>query len=156
MLVRSFFLALGLVLCLRTTAKAANVAECEEPGGWIWVRPAGLAANNPRAGKWLKDKTSSGKIVLTRRMNGTLDLLFSTARGEINSARNNGAQIVMAGKSAYAISVVVSYPGRVLETYAFFPNEVLLTSIKYGEPVDLVRAMHANCSMVNLKLFARH
>ena len=147
------FFSLGLILliALIKPAAAENIVDCGDSEGRSLFAGTALLKDDPEADKWVDDRISGGKISLVKHPDGSLDILYSDVRKVPQSAKSFGAVVVEAGRSDRGISIIVSYPGRLVETYTFFirkdgKHEVLWTATKYGIGIDSVRAMRARCS----------
>ena len=103
---------------------------------------------------WVKDGISVGRITLTAEQD-KFDFLYVDASGAIVSATSDGGTVTRIGQTDKAISVVVSYPGKTIETWTFINSsdgpEALWSSNKYGTAIPKIAAFRAPCSLLDLE-----
>jgi hypothetical protein len=132
--------------------QAANIAQCGASAGWAYFKKSDFARGSD-ADKWVKDGISNGRIALAKGADGSYDVLYGDTLSSLNSASKDGGLVVKSGQSSRALSIVVVYPGKSVETYTFWNRadgvkEVLWTTAKYGTLIPTVRAMRAACDFV--------
>lgn len=116
---RQLISAAAALSLVATAAEAATVAACGAQSGRAYYPAAGLVPKGKDG--WTDDQTTGGSTTLTRSADGSLDILFRDATGEITSARNDGADIVLLRKSANEVAVLVAYGEglQAVEVYSF-------------------------------------
>lgn len=147
-----------LVICVMlVTSNAAagkNIAICGASTGYAYYAKAGLMVLNEGGEGWHQDAISNGRITLFSN-EGRLDVLYADATGGVKSATADGGQVVLVGRNAEALVVVVNYPKLLVETYTFRKSangaEVIWSSNKYGTPLPKLGAYRAPCSFLSFQ-----
>lgn len=102
-----------------TQATAGTIAACGPQEGRAYYPAAGLVPKGKDG--WADDQISAGSTTLTQNAEGQLDILFKDATGEIVSAKDDSAQVVVLRKSQNEITVLVAYMegAEAAEIYSF-------------------------------------
>ena len=106
-------------LTAATSASAGTIAACGSQEGRAYYPAAGLVPKGKDG--WADDQISAGSTTLTQNAKGELDVLFKDATGEISSAQNSSAEVVLLRKSENEITVLVAYMegAQAAEIYSF-------------------------------------
>jgi hypothetical protein len=114
-LIKSVVLLLA-ALCLASGAKAADVANCENPKGHVFYPQKGLVKKD--AG-WKTDGIANAKFTLTTNDQNAFDLLFIDATQKVTSTTAAGGQIVLMRANPDDMAFVVAYSDAI-EIYNFW------------------------------------
>lgn len=106
-------------LTAATSASAGTIAACGPQTGHAYYPAAGLVQKGKDG--WADDQISSGSTTLTQNAEGELDILFKDATGEIFSAKDDSARVIVLRKSENEIAVLVAYTegAQAAEIYSF-------------------------------------
>tara|TARA_B110000977_G_scaffold127096_1_gene162433 strand:+ start:919 stop:1350 length:432 start_codon:yes stop_codon:yes gene_type:complete len=133
------------LLTLGHSAFANTVVTCGGNEGYAFYF-AGLIVKSEDAG-WHTDGTSSGKTALT--LNGEkIDILFSDATGNLQSATASGGIVALLGNEGSWITVLVNYPNTTAELYTFNleTKSFAMSSHKYGSaPIQKAATFVGKC-----------
>ena len=133
-------------------AFAADIATCGESSGYAYDTYRGLTEEK-EAG-WVEDRIKGGQFTFRKGEDGEFDLLISSAMG-VSSSVSDGAKIIPATISDEAVTVVVLYPNRLVETYVFqkLKNgkyQAMWTQAKAETPFPRITAFVSDCSYFDL------
>ena len=103
-------------LCLASGARAADVANCENPKGHAFYPQKGLVKKDSG---WKTDGIPSGKFTLTKNDQDAFDLLFIDATQKVTSTTAAGGKIVLMRANPDDIAFVVAYSDAI-EIYNFW------------------------------------
>jgi hypothetical protein len=148
-----------VVLSVVTTnpALSKDIPICGASDGYAYFPEAGPLHDLPDHGKWVKDGITQGRATLSSE-GDKLDLLFTDASGAVISATNDGGKVILLGKNKEALSVVINYPGKTVETWTFINSrngaEAIWSIHKYGTAMPKLAAFRAPCSFLDLESVA--
>jgi hypothetical protein len=110
---------LSMTIAAASCAHAGTIAACGPQKGYAYYPAAGLVPKGKDG--WTEDQISAGSTTLTQNDKGEYDILFKDARGEVVSARNDGAEVIQLRRSNTEITVLAAYSGgaKAAEIYSF-------------------------------------
>ncbi len=149
---RSIAIVISFFAFVSTPIFASDIATCGASSGYAY--DAFRLLNEESGIGWNKDGITNGQFTLTQKENGDFDLLSSSYFG-VSSSASDGAKIIPATISDEAITVVVLYPNRSVETYVFqkLKNgkyQAMWTQAKAETPIPRITAFVSDCSYLNL------
>jgi hypothetical protein len=143
---------LAIFLVTATAADARDLAICGASVGTAYFPPVSAFAEKLEG--FQEDGISGGRMTLVQLAEKKFDLIVADASGGLFSASQDGAVVVMVGRSETYLAVAAVYPLGSMETYAFMRtsqgDEVIWSSLKYGTPIPKVGAYRAKCSFLDL------
>lgn len=133
------------LLALGQSAFANTIITCGGNAGHAFYF-SGLYIKSKDAG-WHNDGTSGGKFALT--VDGKkLDILFSDATGNLQSAGATGGTVTLLGTEGSWVTVLVNYPNTTAELYTFNldTKSYAMSSHKYGAaPIQKAATFVGKC-----------
>ena len=100
------------------SAMANNIAICGSSNGISYFPEVGIMIGNRDASKWVQYKIKGGTITLTLTADKQFDLLFSDSYGRAVSSKQDGAKVLLVGKTRESATFAVIYP-KLTEVYSF-------------------------------------
>ena len=141
-----------LVTLLIPNLYAETIASCEGLKGQSYYPNIGMFTDKDTSG-WQDDGISNGKTSVIRNGN-SFDILFVDTLGDINSSKDQGAEIrlVMIDQNSFSIST--AFLNASVEVYSFWKNKegnfrYSLTQVKGGSSlIPKNSLLIGNCSSI--------
>ena len=144
------FYVLGIIFTMlvatATQASSDVIAKCggSEGLGYYFIGPI---VSEDNAG-WQTDNISKGSTSIVEA-DGKIDVLFFDASNSTTSARAQGAEVIplSVNKAGSIFSVLVVYPGEVVEIYTYNPQMKKLVHLqqKFNVIINKARIGVSNC-----------
>ncbi|MCK5746307.1 MAG: hypothetical protein KAH44_08830 [Oricola sp.] len=141
--VASSFLLLFSILSMG--ASAETVIQCENPKGYSYYIE-GIAVPKSESG-WVQDEIDPGKFAFSINDNNEADIIFIDATGNLNSARSQGATIILVGSDEDLITVFVKFSEAAFEIYTFdlARRYAVFSQHKFESFVERAGTLYADC-----------
>jgi hypothetical protein len=110
-----------LVFLISSPLYAETIASCEGLKGQSYYPNIGMFTDKDTSG-WQDDGISNGKTSVIRNGN-SFDILFVDTLGDINSSKDQGAEIRLVMIDQNSFSITTAFLNASVEVYSFWKNK---------------------------------
>lgn len=144
---KKLLIVLGIVFTMHSQVSAETIISCGSNNGYEYFFSGGIVPKSQEG--WGSGGFSTGHFSLIRyKSNNQLDVIYKDATNVVNSARANGAEVVMLSNISPIITVLVNYKNQTTEIYTFdvVKKNYSYSQHKYGKfPIKKVATYVGKC-----------
>lgn len=144
---KKLLIILGMVFTMHSQASAETIISCGSNNGYSYFFSGGIIPKSEEG--WVKNDNAKAQVSLVRyKSNNKLDVIYKDATNVVNSARANGAEVIILSNISPFITVLVNYKNQTTEIYTFdvVKKNYSYSQHKYGKfPIKIVATYVGKC-----------